>query len=730
MKASKWLARAYRKAVGRPPHRPIPLSAEDAAKTAAKAGDAARDLQDWQGAAINYGLALVLAPENLPIRVQLGHVLKEAERWSEAEAAYRLVYAADPADAELRLHLGHVLKMQQRREEAIEVYLEALDIDPGLTLVRRELIAIGAREFLPQGQYGRPAMSASLARISGLLDQNLEAIREWLTVSTYPVEAYHNFRSTFPVQPPPAARGSSLVVVIDAVDVNPDLVRLSLTSLIDQRDSNWTAVVRASTDLREHPVASYACQDERIVFVSDSSEAPPSALGSDLVLLTEAGCCLDREAVGWLRYASERTATEVIYADHDHHTHDWRRGSTYSRPALHSMPDVHDLANTPDPPLCLLVRPGARSLMVAAFGETIGSERRRQILVNALANGMAVAHLPRILSSKRISDTEPMINDLSLQKSASRRGDDKRILVIIPTRDHSDILKTCLDSLKSTLSNPQSVDVLVIDNRSTEADTLNLLSERVRSGDIEVMKVDEPFNWGRFNNLAAAQREHDILVFANNDLEFLTQGWDSIVRDSLSQETVGLIGARLLYPDRTVQHAGIAMGVHNGRPGHEGVGADMAAGGPMNRWRRPRQASAVTGALMAMTRRVFETVEGFDERLAVAYNDIDLCLRVREAGFGVLYEPGLEAIHHESKTRGRNVDEARVAWDDSEFTEMYEKWGEAILQEPGKNPHWVSADSRTHDGYRDLSLSQVLQHLDRSALINPWAIHDRASKLE
>lgn len=171
MNISKWLARTYRKAVGRPPRRPSLLSAEHAARRATEAGDAARDRQEWQVAATNYGLALVLSPENSSIRIQLGHVLKEAGRWSEAEAAYRVACAALPTDAELRLHLGHVLKMQKRREQAIEVYLEALSIDPSLSLARGELIAIGARDLLPSGQYGKAAIAASLARISGLLDQ-------------------------------------------------------------------------------------------------------------------------------------------------------------------------------------------------------------------------------------------------------------------------------------------------------------------------------------------------------------------------------------------------------------------------------------------------------------------------------------------------------------------------------------------------------------------------------
>lgn len=722
MNISKWFARTYRKVVGRPPRRPPQLSAEHAAKAAAEAGDAARDRQDWEAAATNYGLALVLGPENPSIRIQLGHVLKEAGRWSEAEAVYRVACAALPTDAELRLHLGHVLKMQKRREQAIEVYLDALSIDPSLNLARGELIAIGARDLLPSGQYGKAAIAASLARISGLLDQNLEAIQEWVTVSSYPVEAYHSFRSTFPIQPPPIARGSILIVIVDAINVNPDLLRLSLNSLIDQRDINWRAIVRASADLHEHPVASYACQDERIVFASDNAEVPHSALTSDWVLLTEAGCRFDREAVGWLRYASERTGAEVIYADHDHHTYDWRRGATFSMPVLHGMPDVYDQATTPDPPLCLLIRPGAQTLKVAASGETSSREWRRKILIDSLALGSTVAHLPRILCSKRISGPERMVSEPSVCGKVYCREGEGRILVIIPTRDHSEVLRSCLDSLKDKLSTPHCVDVLVIDNRSSDMATLNLLEERGLSGDIEVMRVDEPFNWGRFNNLAADQRDHDILVFANNDLEFLTDGWDDVIRDSLSHEAVGLLGVRLLYPDLTIQHAGIVLGNHQGRPVHEGVGADMASGGPMNRWCRQRQASAVTGALMAVKRRVFEAVGGFDEKLAIAYNDIDLCLRVREAGFCVLYEPRIEAIHHESKTRGHNVDDVRVAWDNGELSDIYDKWGEAMLKEPGKNPHWVSADSRVYDGYRDLSLSEVLDHLDRSALSNPWRV--------
>jgi len=723
MTASKWLARNYRRISGHKPPPPPPTPANEAVKAAA-AGDAARDRQDWNEAVQQYALALALAPDNFPIRVQMGHAFKEAGRWSEAEAAYRAACLSRPDESELRLHLGHVLKVQGRRDEAIEAYVEALRLDPGSRLARNELIAAGGRNFLPEGQYGQAAITQGLSRISGVLEQNLEAIRDWISVSTYPVEAYDSFRRSFPIQPPPPdGRRQSLTVLIEAGNATPAAVRITLTSLLDQRDAEWSAVIRTSPDMREHPVASFARQDARIVFIDQAPASIAALLTTDLVLMVEAGGQLDREAVGWFRYAAARTKAQVIYADHDHQTHDWRYGEVHSSPALHSMPDTDDQETTPAPPLSLLIGRTAQPLMLKALEEDAGAEQRRRTLVRALREALPVAHLPRILSSLRISeDVVPVLPSIAPAEPALATRKSDRILVVIPTRDQADLLRACLDSLRARTAQPEAVDVLVLDNRSAQAEALSLLSERVESGEIEILPVNEPFNWARFNNLAAAARTHDILVFANNDVEILTDGWDDVVRAGLSNPEIAVIGARLLYPDDTIQHAGVVMGADRGRPVHEGLGVSSSDGGPLNRWRRRRQVTAVTGALMAVDRLAFEQVGGFNERLAVGYNDIDLCLRARAIGRVVLYEPALEAIHHESKTRGRNDDGAKTSWDDAELSDLHEDWGDALLADPGKNPHWVSSHSRAFDGYRDLSLSQVLESLDQSALKNPWAV--------
>ncbi len=202
----------------------------------------------------------------------------------------------------------------------------------------------------------------------------------------------------------------------------------------------------------------------------------------------------------------------------------------------------------------------------------------------------------------------------------------------------------------------------------------------------------------------------------------LTDGWDERLVETLSVDGVGVVGTRLLYPDRTVQHAGIVLGVNDFRPVHDGLGRSYEEGGPAGRWRRPRQASAVTGAFMAVKRSVFDLVGGFDERLAIGYNDVDLCLKVREQGMAVLYDPAIELIHHESRTRGLQDDQSKVAFDDEELTDLHDRWGGWMMFDPGKNPQWFSTHTRPFDGLRDVGRSEVLRYIDLSARPSPWSI--------
>ncbi len=692
-------------------------------------GDQARDREDWPEAARQYAIALIDQADDAGLRVQYGHALKEAGRLAEAEAAYRAATETAPLDPDPPLHLGHILKIQGRSAEATDAYSLSLNRDPTFTAARDELIAIGGRARLPGAVFGPGASTERLAGLNTRLAEVVEVARDWLTVSTWPIEAYDAFRHAHPVQPPPMDRdgpGQPVCVLIDGRGASPADIRLTLLSLIDQRHADWTAIVRVDVAVLDHPVASLGHQDERIQLIGPDADAAREALTRQAdrpVILTDAGVRLDPEALGWMILAAARTGAAAVYADHDHHHSHWRRGTVSSAPVLQPMPDRFEIASSRTPPVLILIS-ASQATRIADILDQTGPEARRSLLLASTAQSLA--HLPRLLASVALADGETAEDRVAPERNAlppATQPLSGRLRVVIPTRDEPDMLATAVESLIARADQPEDIDIVVLDNRSTDPRTATVLADLETRGLATRRAMDEPFNWARFNNLAVEGHAATGLVFANNDVEALSPGWDTELRQALGHSDVGVVGARLLYPDGTIQHAGIALGATiERRAVHEGLTRPGSDAGPLARWDRPHLAAAVTGAFMAVRRDVFEAVGGFDEHLAIAYNDVDLCLRVRAAGFGVLYAPSIVLTHHESVTRGLNSNADKRAWDEGELALVYARWGTALFDDPARNPQWVSENNRVFDGLRDLSLSQVLDYLDRSAHPAPFSI--------
>lgn len=682
--------------------------------------DVARDGRDWPTAAAAYEAALAIDGEQTAIRVQHGHALKELGRFADAEAAYRRATIERPDDADACLQLAHVLKMQRRLPEALDAYVEALRRDPMLIVARDELIAAGGRDRLDDDVFGRSGIAANLANLSITLDAAMSQVREAMTVSAFPLVAYDAFRRQYAVLPAPTDAGP-VIVVVQAVGVSPARLRHTLTSLMDQRMRHWCAVVVADANVLAHTVSSLALLDPRFSFIDfdrETIDAGLDAASTAPLVYLAAGAVLDPEALGWLTYGLARTGAAAMYADHDHFQIDWRKGPIRQHPVLQSMADRHDMEQSQHPPAALIVTAAHRLIVLDLMALPLSDiERRRLAVLRAIKAG-PVAHLPCILSSLPFEE----VPSAQSRCEAAPVDPASRILVVIPTRDEPDMLERCIGTLKARASHPERLDILVVDNRSEDVETSSLLTRLKAEGQIETSVMDEPFNWARLNNEAAKGGEQSVLVFLNNDTEMVTEGWDNHLLAWLFQSDIGVVGARLLYPDETLQHGGILLGSWENRPVHDGLGAAVSDGGPLGRWRRSRAAAAVTGAFMACRRDVFEQVGGFDARLAIAYNDIDFCLKVRAAGMQVLYAANIELLHHESKTRGHNDRPEKVAWDDAELADLHRRWGDDLFLDPGLNPHWASARLRPYDGYRAPPLSVILEHLERSARPRPWAI--------
>lgn len=708
MKSLKWVRRVVRQFL-RPLRSPSPGGTR---KEFLARADLARDKADWPTAARFYSAALSVAPHDRAVLIQYGHALKESGRREEAAGAYKAAVLADENDLDGWMQLGHIRKLQGRDADALDCYAEALRRNPTYKPARAELLAAGARDRLTLANYGLSPTTAALANISSTLKRNLESIEELLVVSTYPVEAYSSFRKDHSIMGPvPAAVTPSVRItwIIDARNQPPSQARRTINSLIEQKITTWTAYVIATAAMLEHTVSSMAEIDPRVIFVSNTE----TIVAPGHTITIEAGIVLDCQTLPWFQYVVSRAPEAAAYTDHDYYLTHWRTGVTQLAPALQPSPDRHDFETTPAPAVAILLPPSQTFDLLRSL--TGATSAHRQALSLAYEKRLPIAHIPRILASMpaqelSISASGPP----SAPTMPARAGaDDATILVVIPTRNHRSLLEKCINTLSGKATKNCMIKIVVVDNNSDDKDTIDYIDRKSRINEIRVVESKSAFNWSRLNNAAASSTTYgDILLFVNNDVELLTDGWDNVVRERLALPDVGVVGARLLYPDGTLQHAGIALGGEDNRPHHEGAGSAVGSGGPSDRWLRRRQAAAVTGAFLAVRRADFEAAGGFDEKLAIGYNDIDFCLRVRERGLAVIYEPGIEAIHHESKSRGLNNTAEKVAWDDAELEDLYRKWGDIVFRDPSINPQWVCGRARSFEGFRDLSVRQVSNWID------------------
>ena len=262
------------------------------------------------------------------------------------------------------------------------------------------------------------------------------------------------------------------------------------------------------------------------------------------------------------------------------------------------------------------------------------------------------------------------------------------ISIIIPNKDHSDDLKTCIDSIEQR-SSYRNYEFVIVENNSTEQKTFDYykeLEEQCPRAKV-VRWQGTGFNYPAINNYGVKCSKGEYLLFLNNDTEIVNADCLEELLSYCMREDVGAIGARLYYEDGTIQHAGVIVGL-GGIAGHAFVGFPHDALGYFGRIQMAQDLSAVTAACMLVKRSVFEEVEGFDEAYAVAFNDVDLCMKIRKAGYLIVYNPYAELNHYESKSRGYEDTEEKVQRFNSEIALFKSRWGDFLEQgDPYYNPN-------------------------------------------
>jgi glycosyltransferase involved in cell wall biosynthesis len=258
-----------------------------------------------------------------------------------------------------------------------------------------------------------------------------------------------------------------------------------------------------------------------------------------------------------------------------------------------------------------------------------------------------------------------------------------KVSLVIPTRDKAELLRVCIESILERTTYPE-LEVVVVDNRSSEQAALAYLAELEQRAGVRVLRYDAPFNYSTINNWAVTQCDGSIIGLVNNDIEVISPGWLQEMVSQAMRPEVGAVGAMLYYPNDTIQHAGVVLGVH-------GIAAHLYAGMPRGypghggRARVAQSLSAVTGACMVMRRVVYEQAGGLDESLQVAFNDIDFCLRLREAGYLNIWTPFAELYHHESASRGSEDTDDKKERFAREVNLMQQRWGGQLPFDPAYN---------------------------------------------
>ncbi|CAH2790515.1 MAG: Glycosyl transferase, group 2 family [uncultured Paraburkholderia sp.] len=262
--------------------------------------------------------------------------------------------------------------------------------------------------------------------------------------------------------------------------------------------------------------------------------------------------------------------------------------------------------------------------------------------------------------------------------------------IIIPTRDGAGLVKQCVDSIRER-STYQNYLITIIDNGSVKQEIFELFKSYEGDERIRVVRDDSPFNYPALNNRIALASKAEFVCLLNNDIEVITPEWLTELVSIALQDNVGAVGAKLLYPDDTIQHAGVYLGM-GGLAGHGHKFLPRYAPGYFCRAALRSAVSAVTAACLVIRTSIYREVNGLDEDLVIAFNDVDFCLRVREAGYRNVWTPFAELYHHESASRGYEDTPEKMARFVNEIDFVKKRWGDALWNDPFYSPN-LSIDS-------------------------------------
>jgi len=464
-----------------------------------------------------------------------------------------------------------------------------------------------------------------------------------------------------------------------------------IESVLSQTYSNWELCIADGASKEKHVkeiLDSYAKKDNRIKLkyltgnkgiAGNLNEALSLATGEYVALLDHDDTLAPFALFEIVKAINENTTTDFIYSDEDKISEDGTK-----RLDPHFKPDWSpDTLRSCNYITHLSVVKKELLNEVGWFREGYDGSQDYDLILRCIEKASKITHIPKILYHWRMTQNSTAQNPNSklyaydaakkaLKDHLDRIGlkgkvsdglflgaykidydidYDYKISIIIPNKDHKEDLERCINSIL-TKSIYKNYEIIIVENHSKEKETFKYYEYlQNKCENIVLLKWKNTFNYSAVNNFAAKYAKGDILLFLNNDTEVINENWLEEMIQYAQRKDVGVVGAKLYYPDDTIQHGGVILGI-GGMAGHAHRFFSKTSFGYFGKLVLVQNLSAVTGACLMMRKDVFSEVEGFDERYPLAVSDVDICLKARERGYLVVFTPYAELYHYESKSRG------------------------------------------------------------------------------
>lgn len=470
-------------------------------------------------------------------------------------------------------------------------------------------------------------------------------------------------------------------------------------------------------------LAGYAAKDARIhvieneesLLIAENTNRALREAKDDYIVFADHDDTLSPEALYECALVlNQMPETDLIYSDEDKMTMD---GEEFYQP--HFKPDFNiDYLRSINyiNHLCVVKR--ALIERVGLLSDAYNGAQDYDLILRCIEQSVNIYHIPKVLYHWRMHPVS-VTGEVDYKSSAYEAGkrailahyervgidaevevvypgiyrsryhwkEKPLVSIIIPNKDQKDTLKTCIESLEQD-STYRNFEILLVENNSQKEETFAYYKEVQKQYDnIRLLTYEKEFNYADIQNVAAVQARGDYLLLLNNDTWLDNPDSIGEMLGYCMRKDVGIVGAKLLYPDDRIQHAGVVVGF-GGVAGHAFLGEEKGEPGYFCRILCAQDYSAVTAACMMVKRTVYEEVGGMDTELKVAFNDVDFCLRVKEAGWKIVYQPAAVWYHDESKTRGAEDTDEKIERFRREIEYFQRRWGDFLRKgDPAYNPN-------------------------------------------